>query len=175
MLKRRGWDSNPRFLYRNNCLAGSPFQPLTHLSDLPRRGLEPLQAFAHKHLKLACLPIPPPRPIQDIYSIGKSVDFSSSGSCWGGVLMLSCFSSCLISSLSSTDFTLVFLEAMIINIRVNTINKTAKTVVILPIMEAAPRGPKVDWLPAPPNAPARSALFPLCNNTTMINNRHTNI
>jgi hypothetical protein len=28
---------------------------------MPRTGLEPVQAFTHKHLKLACLPIPPPR------------------------------------------------------------------------------------------------------------------
>jgi hypothetical protein len=28
---------------------------------MPRTGLEPVQAFTHKPLKLACLPIPPPR------------------------------------------------------------------------------------------------------------------
>ena len=28
---------------------------------VPRRGLEPPRAFAHKYLKLARLPIPPPR------------------------------------------------------------------------------------------------------------------
>ncbi len=31
------------------------------LLGMPRRGLEPLQSFNHKHLKLACLPVPPPR------------------------------------------------------------------------------------------------------------------
>jgi len=34
--------------------------------------------------------------------------------------------------------------------------------------EAAPRGPNVLWLPVPPNAPAKSALLPLCSSTTMI-------
>jgi len=33
---------------------------------------------------------------------------------------------------------------------------------------AAPRGPNAVWLPAPPNAPARSAASPLCKSTTII-------
>ena len=36
---------------------------------------------------------------------------------------------------------------------------------------AAPRGPKAVWLPAPPNAPARSAALPLCSMITMISTR----
>ena len=36
---------------------------------------------------------------------------------------------------------------------------------------AAPRGPNAVWLPAPPNAPARSAALPLCSSTTMIKTR----
>ena len=28
---------------------------------VPRRGLEPPRPYEHQHLKLACLPIPPPR------------------------------------------------------------------------------------------------------------------
>lgn len=29
---------------------------------VPRKGLEPSRGYPHKHLKLACLPISPPRP-----------------------------------------------------------------------------------------------------------------
>jgi hypothetical protein len=36
----------------------------------------------------------------------------------------------------------------------------ALIVVTLESREAAPLGPKTDWLPPPPNAPARSADFP---------------
>ena len=39
--------------------------------------------------------------------------------------------------------------------------------------DAAPRGPKVLWLPVPPKAPARSALLPLCSRTTIIKNKET--
>jgi hypothetical protein len=38
---------------------------------------------------------------------------------------------------------------------------------------AAPRGPKAVWLPAPPNAPARSAAFPLCSMMTTTSTKHT--
>src|ERR1700683_755439 len=38
---------------------------------------------------------------------------------------------------------------------------------------AAPRGPNAVWLPAPPNAPARSAAFPLCSMITIIRTKHT--
>ncbi len=31
---RRGWDSNPRFGFPNNFLAGSCFRPLSHLSNI---------------------------------------------------------------------------------------------------------------------------------------------
>jgi hypothetical protein len=42
------------------------------------------------------------------------------------------------------------------------------TVVARESADAAPRGPNVLWLPVPPNAPAKSALLPLCSRTTMI-------
>ena len=29
---------------------------------VPRKGLEPSRGYPHKHLKLACLPVSPPRP-----------------------------------------------------------------------------------------------------------------
>jgi hypothetical protein len=38
---------------------------------------------------------------------------------------------------------------------------------------AAPRGPNAVWLPAPPNAPAKSAAEPLCNMITKISKRQT--
>src|SRR5215467_16029102 len=53
----------------------------------------------------------------------------------------------------------------------HTMNITAHHVVACESTEAAPRGPNAVWLPAPPKAPARSAAFPLCNNTTTISTR----
>src|ERR1043166_9998853 len=50
-------------------------------------------------------------------------------------------------------------------------NITAHQVVACDKTVAAPRGPKAVWLPAPPNAPARSAALPLCSSTTMISTR----
>ncbi len=50
---------------------------------------------------------------------------------------------------------------------------TADHVVARERAEAAPRGPKAVWLPCPPNAAAKSPLFPLCSNTTAIRNRQT--
>ena len=38
---------------------------------------------------------------------------------------------------------------------------------------AAPRAPNAVWDPPPPNAPARSARFPVCSNTTRIKNTAT--
>src|SRR5579863_6614757 len=38
---------------------------------------------------------------------------------------------------------------------------------------AAPRGPKAVWLPAPPNAPARSAALPLCSMMTITSTKQT--
>ena len=54
-----------------------------------------------------------------------------------------------------------------------TMNKIAEIVVALESSVAEPRGPKAVCDPIPPNAPARSAAFPLCRSTTMIRNRHT--
>ena len=52
-----------------------------------------------------------------------------------------------------------------------TINKTADTVVAFDNNVAEPRGPNAVCEPIPPNAPARSAAFPLCNSTTTIRKR----
>ena len=56
-----------------------------------------------------------------------------------------------------------------------TIKSTAEIVVALESSVAEPRGPKVVCDPMPPNAPARSAAFPLCSNTTIIRKMHTTI
>ncbi len=50
-------------------------------------------------------------------------------------------------------------------------NMTAHHVVAFERTLAAPRGPNAVWLPAPPNAPARSAALPLCRSTTTISTK----
>src|SRR6266850_3232803 len=52
-----------------------------------------------------------------------------------------------------------------------SMNMMAHQVVAFESTLAAPRGPKAVWLPAPPNAPARSAALPLWSKTTMISTR----
>jgi hypothetical protein len=54
-----------------------------------------------------------------------------------------------------------------------SMNKIADIVVAFESSVADPRGPKAVWDPMPPNAPAKSAAFPLCRSTTIIRNRHT--
>ena len=54
-----------------------------------------------------------------------------------------------------------------------TIKRTADSVVALESSVAEPRGPKAVCEPMPPNAPARSAAFPLCSSTTTIKKMHT--
>jgi hypothetical protein len=53
------------------------------------------------------------------------------------------------------------------------IKSTAEMVVALERSVAEPRGPNVVCDPMPPNAPAKSAAFPLCSNTTMIRKMQT--
>ena len=120
------------------------------------------------------------------------MDYQLLFSCWpcaGGGVCCSCagaaggtfFSGAVsaaaggVASGPSTERVADFREEMIINRRVSTMNRMANTVVNLDKKVADPRGPKVDWLPAPPNAPARSALFPLCSKTTTFNSRLTTI
>ncbi len=52
-------------------------------------------------------------------------------------------------------------------------NRIAETVVALESSVAEPRGPNAVCDPDPPNAPARSAAFPLCSSTTIIRKMHT--
>ena len=53
------------------------------------------------------------------------------------------------------------------------INTMAEIVVTLESSDAEPRGPNAVCEPMPPNAPAKSAAFPLCNSTTMIRKMQT--
>jgi hypothetical protein len=55
-----------------------------------------------------------------------------------------------------------------------TMNRTAEAVVAFDKSVAEPRGPNAVCEPIPPNAPAKSAAFPLCNRTTTIRKRQTN-
>src|ERR1700682_4057149 len=57
----------------------------------------------------------------------------------------------------------------------HSMNMTAHHVVAFERTFAAPRGPKAVWLPAQPNAPARSAALPLWSSTTMISTRQFRI
>ena len=53
------------------------------------------------------------------------------------------------------------------------INRIAAAVVACESIVAEPRGPKAVCEPMPPNAPARSAAFPLCSSTTIIRKMQT--
>ena len=66
-----------------------------------------------------------------------------------------------------------FRVAMIESVNDVTIKATAEIVVAFDSSVAEPRGPKAVWEPMPPNAPAKSAAFPLCNKTTMIRKMQT--
>jgi hypothetical protein len=54
-----------------------------------------------------------------------------------------------------------------------SMNTMAHHVVAFDRNVAAPRGPKAVWLPAPPNAPARSAALPLCSMITRTSTMQT--
>ena len=54
-----------------------------------------------------------------------------------------------------------------------SMNSTAENVVALDNSVAEPRGPNAVCEPIPPNAPARSAAFPLCSRTTIIRKTQT--
>jgi len=66
-----------------------------------------------------------------------------------------------------------FRVAMIESVNDVTIKATAEIVVAFDSSVAEPRGPKAVCEPMPPNAPAKSAAFPLCSKTTMIRKMQT--
>jgi len=61
--------------------------------------------------------------------------------------------------------------AMIESVSDVIMNRIAEAVVAFESSVADPRGPNAVCEPIPPNAPAKSAAFPLCNSTTTIRNR----
>ena len=63
--------------------------------------------------------------------------------------------------------------ARIDNVSDVTMNSTAEIVVAFDNNVAEPRGPNAVCEPIPPNAPAKSAAFPLCSKTTIIRKTHT--
>jgi hypothetical protein len=67
----------------------------------------------------------------------------------------------------------LFLVAMMDNEIEVSIKTTVEIVVAFDSSVADPRGPKAVCEPIPPNAPARSAAFPLCKRITMIRKKHT--
>ena len=79
-------------------------------------------------------------------------------------------------ALSSTVFPTdepAFLVASIESDKDVIMNTTAETVVALDNSVAEPRGPKAVCDPIPPNAPAKSAAFPLCKSTTIMRKTQT--
>ena len=64
-------------------------------------------------------------------------------------------------------------EALMESVKDVSMKTMTAAVVARERADAAPRGPKVLWLPVPPNAPARSALLPLCSSTTIMRKMHT--
>jgi hypothetical protein len=77
---------------------------------------------------------------------------------------------------SSTDEPKPALRVAIIDSESDvTMKSTADKVVAFESKVADPRGPKAVCEPIPPNAPARSAAFPLCSNTTTIRKTQTNM
>ena len=66
-----------------------------------------------------------------------------------------------------------FLVAMIESPSDVHMKTIAEIVVAFDNNVADPRGPNAVCEPMPPNAPAKSAAFPLCSKITMIRNMHT--
>ena len=66
-----------------------------------------------------------------------------------------------------------FLVARIDSVIDVIMKRTAEIVVAFDNRVAEPRGPNAVCEPIPPNAPARSAAFPLCSKTTIIRKMHT--
>ena len=83
-----------------------------------------------------------------------------------GVVCLEVFENCCNTELPGPAPTVFWCMVKAIDV---SMNMMAHQVVALVRNVAAPLGPKAVWLPAPPNAPAKSAASPLCSNTTIIN------
>ena len=145
------------------------------------------------HLKHARLPIPPrPRDRQTIGNqltpyflagaggvpgwagplVGTAGAGAGAGAAgFGGAVFVGAF---FVVRSSNTDVPRpAFRVAMIESVNDVTIKATAEIVVAFDSSVAEPRGPKAVCEPMPPNAPAKSAAFPLCSKTTMIRKMQT--
>ena len=145
------------------------------------------------HLKHARLPIPPrPRDRQTIGNqltpyflagaggvpgwagplVGTAGAGAGAGAAGlGGAVFAGAF---FVVRSSNTDVPRpAFRVAMIESVNDVTIKATAEIVVAFDSSVAEPRGPKAVCEPMPPNAPAKSAAFPLCSKTTMIRKMQT--
>lgn len=145
------------------------------------------------HLKHARLPIPPrPRDRQTIGNqltpyflagaggvpgwagplVGTAGAGAGAGAAgFGGAVFAGAF---FVVRSSNTDVPRpAFRVAMIESDNDVTIKATAEIVVAFDSSVAEPRGPKAVCEPMPPNAPAKSAAFPLCSKTTMIRKMQT--
>src|SRR6516162_9623300 len=140
------------------------------------------------HLKHARLPIPP-RP-RDRQTIGNQLTpyfLAGAGGVpgWAGPLVGTAGAGVgagaagfggafFVVRSSNTDVPRpAFRVAMIESVNDVTIKATAEIVVAFDSSVAEPRGPKAVCEPMPPNAPAKSAAFPLCSKTTMIRKMQT--
>src|ERR1700752_4579820 len=83
-----------------------------------------------------------------------------------GAVFFGSFENCCSTELPTGDEIVFWCIVKAMDVSMNMI---AHQVVALERNVVAPRGPKAVWLPAPPNAPAKSAASPLCSSTTTIN------
>ena len=96
---------------------------------------------------------------------GEGTGVGAAGAGATGAACLGVFENCCSTELPEVPVFVLMCMVKAIDV---IMNMMAHQVVALERNVAAPRGPKAVWLPAPPNAPARSAASPLCSNTTTI-------
>ena len=96
----------------------------------------------------------------------------AAGAGTAGAAGLPVFENCCNTELPEAEAVEFWRMVMAMDVSMNMI---AHQVVAFERNVAAPRGPNAVWLPAPPNAPAKSAASPLWSNTTMINRPQTMI
>jgi hypothetical protein len=95
---------------------------------------------------------------------GAAPGVTGAGTFWGAV------AGAVSSTLEPRPEIRVAIIESVIDVSMKSI---AETVVAFESKVADPRGPKAVCEPMPPNAPARSAAFPLCSNTTTIKKMQT--
>jgi hypothetical protein len=136
------------------------------------------------------LPIPPPPHCLTTYFFGAGAGAGWGGNCTGIVL----FGPALVGAAAGALFpgpacagavftafcrsstlpdVAAFRVAKIASDSDVIMKTTAEIVVAFDSTVADPRGPNAVCDPMPPNAPARSAAFPLCSNTTITKKKQT--